>query len=90
MCIAVYILIETMAYLWGKMMLSQGGGPSDFFGSEILAQSDFFGVYERRRHLFGSWKNNRGIFWVVKKGLRDFLDTLKNVVIFWGRQIMKL
>ena len=44
-------------------------GPSDFFGSEILAQSDFFWVYERRRD---AKKKQRDFFWVAKKGLRDF------------------
>ena len=55
------------------------GGPSDLFGSEILAQSDFF----------GSMKDAKK-FWVAKKGLRDFFGMLKIVVIFWGRQILKL
>ena len=58
------------------------GGPSDFFGSEILAQSDFF----------GSMKDN-GIFGVAKKKQTDFWGCekrTKEVVIFWGRQILKL
>ena len=67
------------------------GGPSDFFGSEILAQSDFF----------GSMKDAGIFFWVAKKKQRDFLGLrkmdqgilggmLKKVVIFLGRQILKL
>ena len=47
-------------------------GPSDSFGSEILAKSDFFWVYERRRAFFGSQKQTEGFSWVAKKGLRDF------------------
>ena len=70
-------------------ILSQGpyshilitGGPSDFLGSEILAQSDFFGVAK---------KKTEGYFWVAKKGLRDFYGYAKKVVIFLGRQILKL
>ena len=48
------------------------GGPSDFFGSDILAKSDFFWVYERRRDFFGSRRRTEGFFWLAKKGLRDF------------------
>ena len=39
---------------------------------------------------FGSGKEAQGFFGVAKKGPRDFLDMLKNVVIFLGRQILKL
>ena len=39
----------------------RGGGPSNFFGSEILAKSDFFGCMK-----------DAGIFWVVKKRNRNF------------------
>ena len=42
------------------------GGPSDFFGSEILAQSD----------LFGSMKDT-GIFLGREKKQRDFLGLRK-------------
>ena len=31
-----------------------------------------FWVYERRRDFFGSQKETEGIFWLAKKGLRDF------------------
>ena len=48
------------------LMMGGGGGSEWFFGSEILAQSDFFWVYEMRRDFFGSRKK-RGIFWVAKK-----------------------
>ena len=56
---------------------NDGGCPSDFFGSEILAQSDFFGVYERCRDLYGSAKKPEGFFGGCEKGLRDFLVMLK-------------
>ena len=57
-----------------RSMWSQGrhthilmtGGPSDFFGSEILAQSDFF----------GSMKDN-GIFGVAKKKTDGFFGLWK-------------
>ena len=57
------------------LMMGWGGGgnPSDFWGSEILAKSDFLWFYERHRDFFGLQKN-RGIFWVAKKGLRDFFE----------------
>ena len=35
-------------------------------------------------------KKLKGFFWVAKKGPRDFLGMLKKVVIFLGRQILKL
>ena len=35
-------------------------------------------------------KKNRDFFWVAKNGLRDFLGYAKKVVIFLGRQILKL
>ena len=38
---------------------NDGGGPKDFFGSDILAKRDFFGVYESRRDFFGSRKQHR-------------------------------
>ena len=41
-----------------------------------------FWVYERRK--------NRGIFWVAKKGLRDFLGYANKSSDFLGRQILKL
>ena len=73
------------------LMTGEGeGGPSDFLGSEILAKSDFFGVYETCRDFFGPPKKTKGFFWVAKQGLRDFLGMPKKVVIFLGRQILKL
>ena len=54
-----------------------GGGPSDFFGSEILAQRDFFWVYERCQYIFGSQKKPEGFFWVAKKGHGDFFGYAK-------------
>ena len=65
-------------------------GPSDSFGSEILAKSDFFWVYERRWDFLGLQKQTEGFSWVAKKELRDFFGYDKKVVIFFGRQILKL
>ena len=48
-----------------------GGCPSDFFASEILAQSDFFGSMKRRREFLRSQKN-RGIFWGCEKRTKGF------------------
>ena len=51
-----------------------GGGPSDIFGSEILAKSDFFGsMKDPGRFLGREKKTTEGYFWVAKKGLRDFV-----------------
>ena len=51
------------------MMMMRGGGGclSDFFGSEILAKSDFFWSMKDAGIFLGHEKKNRGIFWVVKK-----------------------
>ena len=70
-------------------LMMGGGSPSDFLGSEILAKSDFFGCMKDAGIFLGSGKNQR-FFWVAKKGLKDILGMLKNVVIFSGRQILKL
>ena len=53
-----------------------GGGSSDFFGSEILAKSDFFGSMKDAGIFLGPEKN-REFFWVVNKGLRDFFGYTK-------------
>ena len=49
------------------ILMMGGRGPSDFFGSEILAKGDFFGVYERRHDFFGSQKKLEGFFGLRKK-----------------------
>ena len=51
-------------------MTGGGGGPSDFFGSEILVQSDFFGSMKDAGILLGRKKNERDFFGVAKKGSR--------------------
>ena len=51
---------------------NDGGKPSDFFGSEILAKSDFFGSMNDAGIFLGHDKKTEGFFWVAKKGLRDF------------------
>ena len=66
-------------------------GPSDFFESEILVKSDFFGCMKDTWIFLGHEKKTEGFFWVLaKKGLRIFLSMQKKVVIFLGRQILKL
>ena len=67
----------------------EGGGPSDIFGSVILAKSDFFGSMKYAKIFFGHEKK-AGYFWFAKEGLRDFWGYAKKVVIFLGRQILKL
>ena len=44
-----------------------GVGPSDFFGSEILAKGNFF----------GSMKDAGIFFWVAKEKRRDFFGLQK-------------
>ena len=41
---------------------NDGGGPKDFFGSDILAKRDFFGSMKDAGIFLGR-ENNRGIFW---------------------------
>ena len=53
------------------ILMTGGGGPSDFFGSEILAKVIFW-VYERRRDFLGHEKN-RDIFGGCKKRTKGFL-----------------
>ena len=48
-------------------MMGGGRGPSDSFGSEILAQSDFFGSMKCARIFFGSQKKQRDFFGLQKK-----------------------
>ena len=43
-----------------------GGGPSDFFGSEILAKSDFYGSMKDARIFFVREKKQRDFFWLQK------------------------
>ena len=44
-----------------------GGGPSDFFGSEILAQSDLFGSMKDAGIFLGREKKQRDFFGLRKK-----------------------
>ena len=57
-----------------------GKGASDFFGSEILVQSDFLGSMKDAGIFLNREKNRR----VAKRGLRDFFGYAKKVVILWG------
>ena len=66
-------------------------GPSDFFGSKILAKSDFFfWVHERCRDFFWSRKKQRDVFRLQNKGLRDIFGYAKKSSNLLGRQILKL
>ena len=47
-----------------------------FFVSEILAKSDFWGSTKNAGIVLGH-KKTRRIFWVAKKGLRDFFGYAK-------------
>ena len=49
-----------------------GGGPRDFFGSKILAKSDFFWVMKKNRDFFGFQKRTKGFFWGMLKKSSDF------------------
>ena len=66
-----------------------GGGPSDFLGLKFRPKVIFW-VYEIRRDFFGSRKKNRGIFLGCEKRTKGFFWYAKKVVIFLGRQILKL
>ena len=66
-----------------------GEGPSDFFGSEILAKSVFSGSMKNAGMFLGCKKRTKGYFW-VKKRTKGVLVMLKTVVIFLGRRILKL
>ena len=60
-------------------------GPSDFFESEILAKSDFFGCMKDTWIFLGHEKKTEGFFWVLaKKGLRDFFEYAKQSSDFFG------
>ena len=43
------------------ILMTGGGGPNDFFGSDILAKRDFFGSMKDAGIFLGR-ENNRGIF----------------------------
>ena len=71
------------------ILMTGGGGPSDFFGSEILAKSDFVGSMKDAGIFLGREKKE-GFLWLAKKGLRDFLGVCQKISDFLGRQILKL
>ena len=77
------------------------GGPLTYFNDRGSVQVIFLGLKFWPKVIFlGLWKmtgifwvaknKTEGFFWVVKKELRDFLGYVKKVVIFLGRQILKL
>ena len=59
-------------------ILMTGGGPSDFFGSEILAKSVFFGSMEDAGIFLGHEKKNRGIFLGCEKRTKGFFRYAKD------------
>ena len=69
--------------------MTWGEGVGDIFGSEILAQSDFFGSM-KDAGIFLGHKKNRGFLGLRKKDWGIFWGMLKKVVKFLGRQILKL
>ena len=48
-------------------MMGGGSGPSDFLGSEILAQRDFFGSMKDTRIFLGHKKKQRDFSGLQKK-----------------------
>ena len=46
------------------MGVGGGGGPGEFFGSEILAKSDLFGPMKDAGIFLDREKNKRDFFWV--------------------------
>ena len=46
------------------ILMTGGGGPKDFFGSDILAKRDFFGSM-KDAGIFLDRENNTGIFLVI-------------------------
>ena len=48
-------------------ILMTGGGPSDFFGSEILAKSDFLGSMKDAGNSFGGCEKKRDFLGLRKK-----------------------
>ena len=84
---------ESVSYV--RLFQSQGphshifmtGGPDNFLGLKFWPKVSFFDLWKMPGFFWVARKKNRGIFCVVKKGIRDFLGMLK---IILGRQILKL
>ena len=49
------------------ILMTGGGGPSDFLGFEILAQSDFFGSMKDAGNFLGRKEKQRDFFGYAKK-----------------------
>ena len=47
--------------------MTGGGGPTDFFGSEILVKSDFFGSIKDAGIFLGREEKQRDVFVLGKK-----------------------
>ena len=52
--------------------MTGGGGPSDFFGSEILAKSDLLGSMKDAGIFFRSRIKTEGYFWGCEKRNKGF------------------
>ena len=61
------------------------GGPSDFFGSKVLAKSYFLGLMKHAEIFLGHEKKQRDFFWVAKQGLRFFFGYAKKSSDFFGQ-----
>ena len=73
------------------LMTGGGGGVQVNFWVWNYGQKWFFWVYARCWEFFGLQKKTRRIFWGCKTRTKGFLGgMLKKVVIFLGRQILKL
>ena len=78
-----------------NLFLNKKGGPGaplTYFNDEGGGQVIFGGVkFWPKMIFFWSMKDICPVFWgVAKKGLKDFFEYAKKVVIFMGRQILKL
>ena len=52
--------------------MTGGGGPSDFFGSEILVKSDFLGSITDAGLFLGREEKKRDFFVCCEKGTKGF------------------
>ena len=67
------------------VMMGEGAGdPSDFFGSEILAKSDFFRSVKDARNFLGLRKKTKRFLGGCKKGQREFFGYAKKSSDFFG------
>ena len=72
------------------MTPGEGGRTSNFLGSEMLSKDYFLGSMKDAGIFWVAKKPRRDCFGLRKKNQRIFWGMLKKVVIFLGRQILKL